>query len=214
MGTIINGINGGFRGKTGAVIGSSWKSINYIKGLYKKSNKPYTEAQLIVQERFKIMMRFLLPINNFLKIGFGQKKTNRFTPINYAFQFNQDLAIQGIHPNLTLDYSKIRIADGLYYGGGTVAANFAGGEITVTWSTDNNEVYDTKNDDLVYIVCYHPVLDEFLTSATVPTRQLGTVTFGVPEHLLGESVHIWYFMSDRTKVKVSRSSYLGEITLT
>ncbi|ULT23564.1 hypothetical protein KUH03_30995 [Sphingobacterium sp. E70] len=37
MGTIVNGINGGVSGKTGSVIGSSWKSINYLKGLYKRA---------------------------------------------------------------------------------------------------------------------------------------------------------------------------------
>lgn len=213
MGTIVNGANGGFRGKAGSVIGASWKSINYIKGLYKKSNKPYTEAQLIVQARFKTLMRFLLPINNFLKIGFGQKRADRLTPLNYAFQFNQDQAIQGVYPDLSLDYSKIRLADGIYGGGGTVEVGFDADEITVSWSTDNNEVYETKGDDLVYVLCYHPAKDEFMTSPTVFTRQSGGVTFRVPEHLLGNVVHVWYFISDRTRTKISRSSYLGEIML-
>ncbi|UQA75667.1 hypothetical protein K2F45_01245 [Sphingobacterium siyangense] len=213
MGTIVNGANGGFSGKAGSVIGASWKSINYIRGLAKKSNKPYTEAQLIVQARFKTLMRFLLPVNNFLKIGFGQKKADRLTPLNYAFQLNQELAIQGVYPDLSLDYSKIRIADGIYGGGGTVEAGFDADAITVVWSTGNNDVYETKGDDLFYVICYHPAKDEFMTSPTLPKRQDGVVTFGVPEHLLGDAVHIWYFMSDRTKTKISRSSYLGEIML-
>ena len=85
MGTIVNGINGGVSGKTGSVIGSSWKSINYLKGLYKKSNKPATEEQLINQAKFKLVMRFLLPITSYLQIGFGQKKADRQTPVNAAF---------------------------------------------------------------------------------------------------------------------------------
>lgn len=213
MGTIVNGANGAFRGKAGSVIGASWKSINYIKGLYKKSNKPHTEAQLIVQARFKTLMRFLLPINNFLKIGFGQKRADRLTPINYAFQFNQDQAIQGVYPDLSLDYSKVRLADGNYGAGGTVVAAFDADEITVSWSPENNVVYETKDDDLIYVICYHPAKDEFMTSPTVPTRSSAGVTFGVPEHLLGDVVHVWYFMSDRTRTKISRSSYLGEIML-
>lgn len=213
MGTIVHGANGGFKGKAGSVIGSSWKSINYIKGLYKKSNKPATEAQLMVQAQFKILMRFLLPINNFIKIGFGQKKTTTLTPGNVAFQFNKPNVITGTYPNFELDYSKIRIADGTYYAGGTKSVAYATEELTLTWSVGNNEVYDSQDDDLVYILAYHPVADEFLTSPTLPKRVDGTVTFGVPEHLLGESVHVWFFFSDRKKVKVSRSSYLGEVTL-
>ena len=68
MGTIVNGANGGFKGKAGSVIGSSWKSINYIKGLYKKRSKPASELQMMQQEKFRTLMRFLLPINMFLKI--------------------------------------------------------------------------------------------------------------------------------------------------
>ncbi|MBL1407652.1 DUF6266 family protein [Sphingobacterium faecale] len=215
MGRILHGANGGFKGKAGSVIGSSWKSIHYIKGLYKKSSKPATEAQLIVQEQFKLLMRFLLPIKNFLKVGYGQKKVDKLTPVNVAFQFNKPNVITGTYPAFELDYSKIRIADGSYYAGGTKTASFdaATEELTLTWSPDNNEVYESKDDDLVYILAYHPVADEFLSAPTLPKRVDGTISFGVPEHLLGESVHVWFFFSDRTKVKVSRSSYLGEVTL-
>lgn len=42
MGTIRQGANGSFRGKAGSVIGSSWKGIDYIKGLPKKRTKGAT----------------------------------------------------------------------------------------------------------------------------------------------------------------------------
>ncbi len=46
MGRIKQGANGGFSGKAGSVIGSSWKGIEYIKGRPKVSNKPATQRQL------------------------------------------------------------------------------------------------------------------------------------------------------------------------
>lgn len=46
MGRIKQGANGGFSGKAGSVIGSSWKEIEYIKGRPKVSNKPATQRQL------------------------------------------------------------------------------------------------------------------------------------------------------------------------
>ncbi|MFB2118987.1 hypothetical protein [Parapedobacter sp. 2B3] len=36
MGIIKKGINGPFKGKAGSVVGSSWKKIDYIKGLQRK----------------------------------------------------------------------------------------------------------------------------------------------------------------------------------
>lgn len=213
MGVIRQGANGGFRGKAGSVIGSSWKSIQYIKGLYKKRTKPATEEQLIAQEKFRILMRFLLPIRKFINIGFGQKATRILTPTNYAFQQNFGRAIQGIYPDFTLDYSQIILAEGYYGGVGTMAASHTDGDISVTWSTVQNEVYETQDDDRVYILGYHPVKDEFITAPTVPVRADGQVTFGVPLHLQSDSVHIWLFVSDRKRTSVSRSSYLGELDL-
>lgn len=46
MGTIRQGANGSFRGKAGSVIGSSWKGIDYIKGLPKSGQKELQKSSL------------------------------------------------------------------------------------------------------------------------------------------------------------------------
>lgn len=45
MGTIKQGILGGFSGKVGTVIGSSWKGIAYMRGRAQSIKNPKTEAQ-------------------------------------------------------------------------------------------------------------------------------------------------------------------------
>ena len=213
MGTIVHGANGGFKGKAGSIIGSSWKSINYIKGLYKKRSKPASEAQMMQQEKFKTLMRFLLPINFFLRIGFGRKNAEKLTPINAAFQFNLDKAITGVYPNYALDYAKMSIADGGLYGGGTVAVAHDAGELTFSWSPEESATFETFADDLVFVLAYHPEKDEFISATAPSTRADGTVTFTVPDHLTTGSVHTWMFLSNRSKTKVSKSVYLGEVQL-
>ncbi len=213
MGTIVNGANGGFKGKAGSVIGSSWKGINYIKGLYKKRTKPSSEAQLQQQAKFTLLTRFLLPIQRFLSIGFGRKKMNKATPGNIALQFNLAEAVQGIYPDYVLDYSKIRISDGALYGAGNVTVSYDEGDVTLNWDTVVNEELGNQLDDVLYVVAYHPERDEFLTNPTRLTRADGTVTFAVPGYLQNGVLHVWYFMSDRTKKRVSKSSYLGELQL-
>lgn len=209
MGTIINGANGGFSGKAGSVIGSSWKSINYIKGLYKKRSKPATQAQREQQEKFKQVMRFLLPINVFIAIGYGRKRMGTATPLNVAFADNLEVALTGVYPDYVLDYSKVRISDGSLNGGGTVALTYSDGEISLTWDTTTSVQLGTSADDSLYVVAYHPEQDEFLTAATPPVRGDGTLTFGVPAHLQQGQLHVWYFMANRKQTRVSRSSYLG-----
>ena len=54
MGIIRQGANGGYSGKVGSTVGSSWKGIDYIKALPKKSSKPATQAQLEQQAKFKL----------------------------------------------------------------------------------------------------------------------------------------------------------------
>lgn len=44
MATYSKGANGTFSGKVGSVIGSNWRSIDYMKGLSKKNSKPSTEG--------------------------------------------------------------------------------------------------------------------------------------------------------------------------
>lgn len=213
MGSIRQGANGGFSGKAGSVVGSSWKGVNYIKGLPKKSNKPPTQAQLDTQAEFKLLMRFLTSINMFLQIGFGQKQSNKSTPANSAFQYNLVKAITGTYPNYALDYANISLSDGALFNAGTIVTAFDTDQITVTWDTFIAERVRKNGDDLLFILGYHPEQDEFLTTADVPTREDGATAILVPEHLRQGNIHLWYFMTDRTEKFVSKTSYLGEITI-
>ncbi|UZJ63220.1 DUF6266 family protein [Sphingobacterium sp. KU25419] len=213
MGTIRQGANGSFRGKAGSVIGSSWKGIDYIKGLPKKRTKGATEEQLIVQARFYAMSKFLMPIAPILRLGFGQVNANRMTPTNAALQQNISQAVVGSYPNFELDYSKIMISSGSYIGGGAIAVSASLGVLSVDWDFSLSSLYDSKADDQVIILLYQPKADEFVTTPTPATRANGTIDITVPSHLLGAKGHVWIFFADRKGTKVSRSTYLGEVDL-
>ena len=53
MGKIKQGIIGGFKGKVGTVIGSSWNGISYMKGQAQSVRNPKTPAQMIQRDFFK-----------------------------------------------------------------------------------------------------------------------------------------------------------------
>ena len=53
MGTIKQGILGGFSGKVGTVIGSSWKGISYMKGRAQSVRNPKTAAQVMQRNYFR-----------------------------------------------------------------------------------------------------------------------------------------------------------------
>lgn len=213
MGRIKKGANGGFSGKAGSVVGSSWKGIDYIRGLSKKSNKPPSEDQLIQQARFQLLSKFLMPISGFLNVGYGQVKADRMTPSNVALKTNMMTAITGVYPSFVLDYAKISLAQGGLQSGGNMSATAAAGVLTVSWSTGINSIMHGEADDQVQILVYHPTAAEYLTTDTITLRATGTATITVPDYLLGDKGHVWIFFNDRKQTRVSKSSYLVEIDL-
>ncbi|MBB2953351.1 DUF6266 family protein [Sphingobacterium sp. JUb56] len=213
MGTIRQGANGGFSGKTGSIIGSSWKGIDYIKGLSRKRTKAASEEQLIVQARFYAMTKFLMPIAPILRLGFGLVNSDRMTPTNVALKQNIDQAVIGTYPNFELDYSKIKISAGSFIGGGTTGASASLGLLSVTWDATLSTLYQSKADDQVIILMYQPTANEFMTAPTPPLRADSAIDISIPDHLLGAKGHVWIFFADRKGTKVSGSTYLGEIDL-
>ncbi|WP_286862696.1 MULTISPECIES: DUF6266 family protein [Sphingobacterium] len=213
MGTIRKGANGGFSGKAGSVIGASWKSIDYIRGLSKKSNKPKTEEQLIQQARFYAIAKFIMPIAPFVQVGFSQINADTMTPTNVAIQANINTAVVGTYPNFMLDYSKVKISQGSLQPGGSVAASVGNGILNVVWSNKAIKIQKGQLDDPVYILLYHPALDEFLTAPEPPVRGDGTIDIELPDHFLGEKGQLWLFFADRKNKRISRTNYLGELDL-
>ena len=57
MGKIKQGILGGFKGKVGTVIGSSWNGIAYMKGRPQSQKDPKTAAQLSQRSYFREIQR-------------------------------------------------------------------------------------------------------------------------------------------------------------
>ena len=59
MGTIKQGILGGFSGKVGTVVGSSWKGISYMRGLATRytstsHSSPKTECSYLTQNMSEV----------------------------------------------------------------------------------------------------------------------------------------------------------------
>ncbi|MGJ1404218.1 DUF6266 family protein [Sphingobacterium siyangense] len=213
MGTIRKGVNGGFSGKAGSVIGAHWKSIDYIRGLSKKSNKPASEAQLIQQARFYTIAKFIMPIAPFVEVGFSQVNSERMTGVNAAIQANMKAAIAGAYPNFALDYAKIKISSGSLQPGGNVYASVNSGILTMGWSDQAIQMQKGSLDDVVHILLYLPSLDEFLTAPKPPVRGDATIDIELPDYFLGEKGHLWLFFTDRKNERISRTTYLGEYDL-
>ncbi|WP_051292673.1 DUF6266 family protein [Olivibacter sitiensis] len=212
MGTIRNGANGGFKGKAGSIIGSSWKGIHYIKGLYKKRSKPATEEQLMQQAKFGLVTKFLFPIKALIRIGYGQKRANTHTAMNMAVKDNIVQAVVGNYPDYALDYGRVKLSAGGLFTAGDEAMALDGRTLSISWNPLKNPV-SGEDDDGVYTVVYHPGSGQFTTANVLPIRSEGSVEINLPVNWAGGAAHVWLFYGERKLKELSDTVYVGEVTI-
>ncbi|MBR5983091.1 MAG: hypothetical protein IK025_05150 [Bacteroidales bacterium] len=92
MGKIKKGILGGFSGKTGTVVGGSWKGIEYMRSLATSVANPNTSAQITVRSNFKSIVQIMSKVNPVLKAS-DWNQAKKQSAFNAAVRINFDNAI-------------------------------------------------------------------------------------------------------------------------
>ncbi|HEX3081389.1 MAG TPA: DUF6266 family protein, partial [Puia sp.] len=112
MGKLMNGINGPFSGKVGAVVGYVSRGKSIMRGLpnINKSRKP-SPLQVQQHVKFSLMNRFLGPIIPFLNVT---NKTDNpdLSGYNKAFSYNVKNAFSGSYPDLVINYEMVLLTRG------------------------------------------------------------------------------------------------------
>ena len=85
MGTIKQGVLGGFSGKVGTVVGASWKGTAYMRGIATHTKNPRTPKQIEQRTKMEFARNFLQQAAEFINIGF-KDVAKRQSPLNYAAQ--------------------------------------------------------------------------------------------------------------------------------
>ena len=111
MGTIKQGILGGFNGKVGTVVGSSWKGTVYMKGRAQHVKNPRTAGQVYQREALKILALALKPISSTLNLTF-KKSANKMSGYNKAVSVNYKAAIYEAGGEPHFNYEWLIISKG------------------------------------------------------------------------------------------------------
>ncbi|MBQ3843727.1 MAG: hypothetical protein II817_01950 [Bacteroidales bacterium] len=96
MGTIKQGILGGFNGKVGTVVGSSWKGEAYMRGLAQHVKNPKSEKQLEQRHKLDIAQKFMKQALQFINLGL-KDVAKKQSPFNYAVRQMVNNAIGANH---------------------------------------------------------------------------------------------------------------------
>lgn len=212
MGVYNRGVNGPFTGKTGSIIGSRWRGVDYIKGFprkYKNKGKP-SDKQLLHYKKFNTLNEFFSPIRDLLKIGFGNY-LKKLTAQNAAFQYNFDRAfLTDENGEPTLNYSALQLSRGsLFSAGAEKVAWTDSQQIRVSW---NPKTYGLSGsmDDEAHILCYIEHSKQFATPDASVLRYQGEAYLSC-DALENEIIHVWLFFSDSQQKMVSPTTYLSII---
>jgi Family of unknown function (DUF6266) len=138
MATLRKGLFGGFSGKLGGVVGSSWKGILVVKKLPAPRKTGPSPAQLEQQARFSQLVSFLRPVTPLLNKAFEKSNLN-MSAFNKALSNNQN-AVTGIYPDFKIDYSKVILCKG-YIRNGDVIELVAGSEGKLILSVCKSSLY-------------------------------------------------------------------------
>lgn len=211
MGKIKQGILGGFSGKVGPVVGSSWKGKAVMKAMPLSVHNPNTVAQQEQRAKFALVGKFIAIITGFVAVGF-RKKAVGITAQNAAMATNLGDAVTGDFPNYSLAMDKVLVSDGKidlpYNPGATVDS----GTLTFTWA-DNTGRGDALADDQVMILVYNPTVKQSVYTTALAARSTRTAELACPTAWSGNQVHVYFAMRRESTGDTSISTYLGDFTL-
>ena len=207
MGIIKDGINGPFRGKAGSVIGSSWRKVNYVKGLarFKTKRKASAEQQL-ERKKFALLNHFFDPISGILEIGF-RRFTDRATGRNKAVSYNYEWAFTINGSEVTLNYPKLQLSYGALFPAGDERAWLEGNRLHVTWDPETYGM-GRSMEDIAFLVYYDEVHELFARHGQTRRYEGGVTIMDTLFGLRPLKSHVWLFFLDEAAKQVSKTVYI------
>lgn len=213
MAIINQGIVGGFSGKAGPMIGSSWKSKAIMKArpMFKK-NRTFSQAQLDQQEKFKLMMAFLSPIENIL-LHFFNSTTQDRSGFQEAFSANLKDAIAGIASPFAIDFTKLQLSNGSIETPKKVTAVAEPSSmIKFGWSPFLQPKSKSSLADKTVAILYNEAENSFVMSE-FNIRRSDQELMVDASAFTGQLVHCWLFCLSDDERKASPSIYAGTLTV-
>ena len=209
MGKIKTGILGGFQGKVGTVIGSTWRGESIMRALPKTAAKAPTESQRIQRLKFKAVIEFLNPLRTTLSTYFGND-TGVKSKYNMATSYHITNAVEITEQGTQILYPRVLVAKGTLFGFQNLTTTPSETVITLNWE-DNTVFGNAKAEDTVNVVCYIEEVNTFYVFESIATRDGLTASVTLPQNFLGYNVEVYAFLYDKVSKTSSNSVYLGSI---
>ena len=189
MGTIKRGILGGFSGRVGTVVGSNWKTVNYMRALAMNVRNPRTEKQQCQRGKFSMAINFLTAITPFVRVGYKSYATDQ-SAFNAAMSYIMKNAITGCGETLALDYNKALVAHGNLTSAVDATVAVESNKASYKW-TDNSGTGDAKVKDAAMLLVYNNDKGEAVYNMNGATRTNGKAELTLPASWSGNALAIY-----------------------
>ena len=212
MGTIKQGILGGFSGKVGNIVGSSWRGIDYIRSIPTSVRNPRTEAQVTQRTRFALVGKMLKTIIPIIRVGFASSAGTGKSAFSVAMSYNVLNAVIGLYPDFEIDFPMVKITSGSLYGTSNVSATCSAGSLSYVWDTDL--LNDAAATDKVILMAFNSVKNESSYNMNAAVRDDGSGSLDLPPSWDGDQVDTYLALISADGSLVSNSVYTGRVEVT
>ena len=211
MGKIKQGIMGGFAGKVGPVIGTSWKGKAVMRSRALSFNDRNSQAQQEQRARFRLLSKFFSAIGSFVSVGFRSRAVEMTAP-NAALSANIGEAITGTFPNYEIDFAKVMVSAGSLDLPFNAQASVDSNTLNITWA-DNSGMGSAKATDKVMVLLYNKTKNQSISDFDVASRSERTGSVTIPTAWNSDSVEVWLAMNSLDGTMTSKSAYKGSFTI-
>lgn len=200
----------GLSGIMGNRVYGSWKGISYSRSKPLSMKNPRTPGQLSQRAKFSVILKFLKPCKEFVRIGFKSKAKN-MSEFNYATSLLYKNALTGEYPDWSIDYSKVVLSIGNLAGALEPKILLTTGwEIEFTWQIDS-EGTNYFLYDKVMVLVFNPAKQEAVTITNGNIRYKLRQLVELPATFAGDEVVCYIAFQDMDGKRVSDSQFIGRL---
>ncbi|SHE41445.1 GNAT family N-acetyltransferase [Pedobacter caeni] len=212
MGTLINGLFGGFHGRVGNLVGYTLKGKHVIR-MIGKSEKPLTPARKANCQKMTVVNEILRPSIHAIRAGFrlAVVGTDR-NEYNEAVSYNKKNALQGVYPNISLDYEKVLLSMGTLPVAVNPSISQNEEKITFNWE---DQVFPGSQyyNDRAMLVIYFPDLKESTYQLIGAKRGEGTDVLPIDPAHVDKRMEAYISFARQDGREVSNSVHVGSLNL-
>ncbi len=211
MGTIKNGILGGFSGIVGPVVGANWRGIDYMRSLPAPRTTPSSPGEDAQKAKFSLTSTFLQPMKELLKVGFKSFAVKK-TGANAAHSYALKNAVAGTYPDIYIVCNEVLVCRGdLPNVKAAVAVSDTTDQVRFTW-TDNSGIGKAGAADKAILVVLCHELDHCAYTLTGAPRSAGTDILHV-QGFSGKEVQTWLSFISKDNKDIASSLFTGQFII-